>query len=533
VRRARRGWRWAAASMSVLGLSLLCAPAEAVPGTSPSVRLPTVPSWGPPTVISYGSIACRTVGACTAIGSYLDATALPHPAADTQRKGVWQAPTTIALPADAGTQTSSVGFRAIACPTQGSCLAVGSYVVTGGAALIQPMVAQESASVWGQATSAVPVPAGATMAALDAIWCTPASTCVAVGSSWKSSTSAHHAFVDTLAGGAWQPSVVLPDPSSPVLHAPVVVSPTAISCTSATECAVVGSAGGTGKHSATYGFGAIDAGGTWTTTAITPYSSTEVSLNAVSCARATSCLAVGSTGPTLTANGLLAPFSVRFASGSWRDEMILPWKFWAPLTFGGALTGVSCPQVQRCLAVGQLGGATAGTAYGSTGSFPVVYTQTDGVWTDPALASAPTSHGSVSAGAALDAIACPSKRYCEAVGTTTPRKPSALGVYPFSTIAQPFSRGTPPGGVSKVAVRVGHSRFTVRWQGPTAFGGSPIATFLVVARSPHEKVISCVTVTDICRMYRVVAHHRYTVDVTALNAARRYGPARRRLATGA
>jgi hypothetical protein len=213
--------------------------------------------------------------------------------------------------------------------------------------------------------------------------------------------------------------------------------------------------------------------------------------------------------------------------------MILPWKFWAPGTYGGALNGVSCPQVRRCIAVGQLDRATPRTSYGVSGYLPVVYTQTDGVWTDPALAGTPRSRGSVSAGAVLTTITCPSKRYCEAVGATTPRAPSVRGVYPFSTVVQPFSRGTPPGAVTRVAVTTGHRRFDVTWYGPTAFGGSPIATFLVVASSPHQKSIKCVTVTNTCRLYRVTPHHLYTVDVTAINAAREYGPTRRAVAIGA
>jgi hypothetical protein len=494
--------------------------------------MPTVPSSGPPTVLTYVSIACGNVGSCTTIGSYLDGASVPHPAVDTQRGGGWASPTTIALPAGAGTQTTSVGFRSIACPTQGSCLAVGSYVASGTGAPVRPMLAGEVAGVWGPATSAVPLPGGATMAALDAIWCTRAGACVVVGASWRGTASAHHAFVDALVGGVWQPSVLLPDPTSTKLHGSVVVTPKAIACTTTTDCVVVGAVGGTASPSATYGYTAVDDHGTWTPTVITPYASTRVSLNAVACPTATSCLAVGSAGPTLTANGRIAPFSVRYKAGSWTHEMLLPWKFFAPGTYGGALAGVSCPQARRCLAVGRLDRANPKTAPGVSGSVPVVFTQTDGVWTDPALAATPRSHGSVSAGGVLTAIACTSPRFCEAVGTTTPRAPSVEGVYPFSTVAQPFSRGTRPGAVSRVAVTVGHHRFDVTWYGPTVFGGSPIATFLVVARSPHETTISCVTVTNTCRLYRVVPHHHYVVDVTPINAARRLGPVRRVHALG-
>jgi Fibronectin type III domain len=533
VQRARRRWRpLSVAVLGALGVTTLCTTAGAVPGTSRSLPMPLPAGSATPPIVTYTSLACRSVGACTAVGSYTNGAGDLTPVADLQGAHGWATPTTIALPADAATQPPGFGLRSIACPTEGDCLAVGAYVTTASVGNVRPLLATQSAGVWGTATSFVSLPASAKDASLGAIWCDAAATCVVAGSFTMGPSAAYHAFVDVGTATVWQPAVVIPDPQSPKLHAPVVITPRAISCTSTADCAIVGSIGGTSASGPEYGYAAVGRGGTWTPSLFSPYSTFKDSLNAVSCPSVTLCLAVGALGPTLTSTGKQAPFAVGYVQGRWIAQWILPWSFWAPSLVAGALSGVSCPTVRRCMAVGQLDTAAAGTGFGASGSFPAVYTRTDNVWTGPGFATTPASHGSISAGGVLADITCPSKRYCEAIGTTTPRKASVQGVYPFSTVAQPFFRGTPPSAVTDVSITRGHQRFQVRWEGPNRFGSSPIATYVVVARSPGELTIDCVTVTTTCRLYRVVPRHRYSVDVQALNSARQYGPVRRVFAVG-
>lgn len=533
MQRGRHRWRGpAAACVGVAVVAVLCTSAGAVPGTSRTRSMPLPAGSAAPPSVTYAALACRAVGACTAVGSYTSAAGGLVSVVDLQGAHGWAMPTTIPLPAGAGAQPSGLGLRSIACPTQASCLAVGAYATSATPSTVRPLVVEEASGVWGPASSSIPVPSGAKDATLDAIWCSRTASCVVVGAFTKGTSAASRGFVDERVGGAWYPSIALPDPTSPKLHGQVVVTPRAISCTSLEDCAAVGAIGGTKSPGAQYGWAAVGRAGSWTPWMFSPYATTRDSLNAVSCPSAAQCLAVGALGPTLTSTGRQAPFAVGYVDGTWRSQWILPWSFWSPSLVAGALSGVSCPSVRRCLAVGRLDTTTAGTAVGAIGSYPAVYTRTDDVWTGPAFATTPASHGSVSAGAVLAAITCPSQRYCEALGTTTPRKASLQGLYPFSTVAQPFSRGTPPSAVVHVSITRGHRRFQVRWEGPNRFGGSPIATYVVVARSPKEKTIDCVTVTTTCRLYRVVPHHRYTVDVQALNSARQYGPVRRVFAVG-
>ena len=72
--------------------------------------------------------------------------------------------------------------------------------------------------------------------------------------------------------------------------------------------------------------------------------------------------------------------------------------------------------------------------------------------------------------------------------------------------------------------------------GDGTYAGPVTLTLSATATDPSgdtSEFSACVTVTNTCRLYRVVPHHLYTVDITAINAAREYGPIRRHLAIGA
>ena len=493
MQRGRQRWRrWVAASAGALGVALCCATAGAVPGTTRTMALPALQLGGGVQVHDlYASISCRTVGACTVVGTGGGTYGI----ADVQQGNHWRLPQVIGASPAGGTEARSATIASVACPTQGHCVAVGSYVTPGARTELEYLTEGPSGWTW---TSAVPTPAGTKEAALDAIWCAREGTCVVAGSVLKATgTTSEPAFVDVLAAGVWRPSVTLPNPSPPGATSSLAVAPSSISCRTTSDCVVVGAVGPTAIPGAHYGFAEVDRSGTWTPSVVAPGATTRDRLTSVDCASTAMCVAVGSVGPTLTRNGDLAPFAEIYAHGAWGHQRLLNWKFWAPETYGGRLTGVSCPSVRRCLAVGQLDLADASDAPSEVGSLPVVFTMTDDVWTNPAIATAPATQGSPSAGATVNAITCTSAHYCEAVGASTPRSPSLLGVYPFSTVTEVYSRGTAPGAVSGVAVTRSHGIFDVTWHGPTSFGGSPIRSYFVVARSPHERSIQCLTVTHV------------------------------------
>jgi len=414
----------------------------------------------------------------------------------------------VAFPAGAGVGATG-GFTSIACPTQGDCLAVGSYTA---GATTDPMIATETANVWAAASSAIPVPTGATQAELAGISCPSAGACVVVGVA-STTKKTIFSFVDQQVTGVWQPSVTLPNPTSPKVATPIGPDPYAISCASANSCVVVGVL--IGKHHEA-AFAQTDDSGSWTPRVFTSLGTFTI-LQAVDCVSPSFCMASGTLSPTST--GGIAPFSVSLTAGKWSGEVVLPWRFPAPNTNGGFLYGVSCASTTRCVAVGGLLGTSA--------DFAVAYTWSHGVWSAPGLVASPAIHGRPSS-AIVEMSSCPTtSKDCEAIGTAIPR---AGGDHPFSTVLQPISHGSAPGAPSSIAVTARHGAFDVGWHGPTTYGGSPITSFVVIARSPGEPASSCVTVALGCTVGGIAPHHTYTVDVSARNATGHVGPTARRTA---
>jgi len=73
-----------------------------------------------------------------------------------------------------------------------------------------------------------------------------------------------------------------------------------------------------------------------------------------------------------------------------------------------------------------------------------------------------------------------------------------------------------------------HGVVTLSWAAPSELGGSPITSYLVVARADHEIPVTCIAITQSCALHGIVHGHTYKVDVTATNAADRSGPTARR-----
>jgi hypothetical protein len=517
----------AAVGAGLAALGWLAAPAAALPGTTDTLPMPVPAAWDT-TSVTYTSVACAAIGACTAIGSHDDGSSLNAPTAGAQHASAWAQPTTFSLPP--GSRPSpfaNLGFSSVVCPTQGDCVAVGTFLGDSTDTNLSPMIAMEAGGVWGAATSSLPVPAGTSWAQLAGIWCASAGTCAVAGQWWQTPNGYSHAFVDQEVAGSWHPSVTLPDPSRRGVTTNNV-APASISCTQLDDCVVVGSFSGPKVSPNAYGFAEVEHAGAWTPSVVVPPGASQSELTSVDCPSAATCVAVGD----VHAGYLLAPFAVTDLAGAWRGGRVLPSRYAAPATVGGALLAVSCLAAQQCIAVGQLDGPNAGNTGDDTDEFPVAYTWHAGTWSAPALAAAPASRRSASGGASLSSISCPSTTACEAVGSTTPRASSVNGVYPFSTVVWPSRPAGAPSAPQGLAVLARHRAFRVSWRGPSMLGGAPIAAFRVVAHSPGEPSVSCVTTTLQCTITGVVPTHRYLVGVTAENVGQRSGPTARRSVVG-
>ena len=317
------------------------------------------------------SLACASVGACTAVGyANPDAT---HTAAIAYRwdGSVWQAQS---VPAPSSGNVSQ--FASVSCGSPNDCVAVG---VSGGVSWIvgQPFAAHWNGSSWSL-TTPDPVP-GAQAGGFNSISCPSATECLAVGA-WIGSTKSSGAFAERWDGSAWvlqsiptarldqlkaiscssltacvavgenraTPVILHWDGNTWVSLAPAAVPDAGLSCVGTSSCTAVG---GTDGSTTTV----VWDGSNWTAHAISYRLGARFSnLNAVSCSSTDACVAVGQ---YLTTAGQLLPLVERWNGNQWRREA-------TPLAADSGLSAVSCVSSDDCTAVGSARGpgSNAGTA---------------------------------------------------------------------------------------------------------------------------------------------------------------------------
>jgi hypothetical protein len=213
------------------------------------------------------------------------------------------APTPGSPPAPGPTAGPGVGtWRAVTCPTDEICIAVGADSASDGVAA----VSSDGGTTW----TAGSMPAGTP--ALVAVACPDTSHCVALGQA----TTA----VSTDGGLTWTTQVV-GDPSTTTLLG--------VTCTSPTTCLAVGFIHGSAPPTGRI-LRSADGGATWTDAQIPPGA---WPLGAVACSTARRCAAIG-TGFVTSDDG----------GQTWQD---------APVDGGTqGLTAVACPSASFCLAIG-------------------------------------------------------------------------------------------------------------------------------------------------------------------------------------
>ena len=188
--------------------------------------------------------------------------------------------------------------------------------------------------------NAVPVPGGAVNTLPLGVSCVSTAVCMMVGEDEPVSPGPYTAFVERWNGTQWLVE------SAPLPSGATESSLEGVSCASATECMAVGRA----KNSSgtTVPYSALWKNGEWSAPHMpTPTEGGAVTaLSSVSCASARACLAVGRTKATSESAG------IGFAE-SWNGE---EWSIVSPSSpagmVEGALSGVSCTSSSQCMAVG-------------------------------------------------------------------------------------------------------------------------------------------------------------------------------------
>jgi hypothetical protein len=322
-------------------------------------------------------LSCRSARQCLAVGNYLTSSGTGEPLAEAWNGRTWSVEP---APAPAGAQGSYL--YGAACPSAGVCLAVGYAVLANGS---QALAEQWNGHAWS--IKKAPPPAGSVQSELSGIWCQSARACVAVGD--DTSAVATRTLAEAWSGSAWSPKLT-PDPAMPEAS-----GLNGVSCSALGHCVAVGyytDASFTGPLTELWN------GKAWSIVpAPSPAGMQAVNLDDVSCASADNCVAVGS-----SFNGT---YNVTLAE-TWNGKR---WSIAPTPNVSGAqgsiLTAVSCPTAGRCVAVGSY----------LIGSLDEMLAET---WNGHAwsISNIPNPSGSDVNG--LSGVSCPAVNTCTAVGSS-------------------------------------------------------------------------------------------------------------------
>jgi hypothetical protein len=257
-------------------------------------------------------ISCVTPGACTAVGSYNDASGSSYGLIESLSGGNWTA-TEAPEPADAGNDgagTQDATLTGVACSSTAFCALIGKYNDDVGTGDSYGLIETGSGSTW--TPTAAPLPPGAGTDAdpfhgstLSAVTCSSDENC-AVAGSYRTGTGPIVALVDELTSRVWG-ATVPPLPPGADLQVSILYG---IACPADGACVAVGTYQDT--KGAMWGLIDTVSAATWTAIqAPEPPGSGSVpgavsnGLNAISCPSSGYCVAVGSfVTPTSGPQGL-------------------------------------------------------------------------------------------------------------------------------------------------------------------------------------------------------------------------------------
>jgi len=291
---------------------------------------------------------------------------------------------------------SNLHLNAISCTAASECTAVGYYEKEGKK---RDLAERLTSSGWS--VQSTPALSGAV---LEDVSCTAANSCTAVG--YESSSSWQRDFLaERWNGSEWS---TLSTPAPPLTEGWEEYEEeegweygelTSVSCASATSCLATGSYRNIEWEQSAL---ALAYGGSEFTLTTLPKLSPGSTLESVSCATSTSCI---STGHNATGGAALA---LAYDGAKWATQSSL-----TPKGKTAWLAGVSCSKASVCTAVGKSegGGETATLAERVGGSWTLE--------TPPSPKAADISY--------LSDVSCPSTTACLAVGRSSANEGEGLG----------------------------------------------------------------------------------------------------------
>jgi hypothetical protein len=349
--------------------------------------------------IISGKLSCAAPNSCMAIGESLNKSGNLAQVVVAWNGTAWRS---VAVPTPTPT-VALINLAAVSCTSATSCLVVGGYLTLAGAGSERPY-----ALTWNGKTlapsAAPPVPANGGLAALTGVSCiTTTKSCFAVGYSrggagpllletwngakWTLQTasipggarsaypgvvSCHFLTFCVIAGESYgsnpaAPAMLLAKWNGKALTAmkPAVPAGAAnvtlndASCPSATFCAVAGSSSNPSGTSA-FGFTELWNGKSWAAGKVAAPKG-GAALYGVSCRPDTSCVAVGSAGPSTATKATALSYNGK----TWTAQTVP-----GPGTgTSSSFFGVNCLRANQCVAIGE-----------TVSAHPVAATPLGGVW---------------------------------------------------------------------------------------------------------------------------------------------------------
>lgn len=363
--------------------------------TASEAPLPPGASSSEPQVFLQ-TVTCAAVGSCIAVGRYVDASGATQGLVEVLSGDLWS-PMEAVLPA--GSQSSGPDAYAeltdVDCTSATWCTALGVFTAGTGSVL----AFFETLSSGTSSATPAPLPVTATGSQLFSLSCPGPGSCVAAGSyleGWS-----QEGVIDTLSGGVWTSSSA-PLPAGASATAEIANDDLSVSCWAVGSCVLAG----TGFGSATY-FGFLDtlsAGGWTSVSAPTPggVASSDQQLDSVSCADATTCVAVG----LVTVSGVEQGLMEVLSAGAW-VPLTAPLPAGSPANGDINLGSVACPADATCVVDGQsdIGGTVTALFWNLSG----------GTWV---VSSAPLPpDATANPDPSFATFTCPASGACVAVGS--------------------------------------------------------------------------------------------------------------------
>lgn len=520
---------------------------------APYVVAESAVGWASPEAITLpskgdtGSLAvtCASVGDCLAAGSYTTPTGMVVPLHVEESSDSWGAAVPLAPPAGGLTGPSE---RALLlrpwCTSAGNCEAIGVYETSHSWAL---MSATETAGTWGQSASipsdgvdgGVPgIGANGALASGLAFSCSAPGDCVAVSDTATWSESA----------GSWSNSTALPAPT-PMYAGTAIFQVTDVACTQAPTCIAVGDIyySWCSCRPVWIAAAATEASGTWAAPENEEGSLSD--FTAVSC-ESGGCVAVGDTGSYDDFDTYWLPLAVTWSDGTWSGAVTEPIPLaGSPHTEAAWLNAVSCAAATQCVAVGEGGEYQSGNGPIPAAPFATAITpvstalmpgpvtnvvatpQRNGAsvsWTSPTDdGGAPISsytawvietEGNVQVSCTVTATSCTlpdlanGRQYVVAVTDNNGTIGSALAH------SNHFFAGAVPSAPTDVQASAPAHGVTVTWRPASSPQGESILRYRVDVTS-GRRAMSCIAkaTDDSCTLRSAVKGRRYRISVSALD----------------